>query len=88
MAQYEILIKPSAVKELKAIKTKKDRQRLTRRIQSLAKEPRPSGCKKLSGLNLFRIRQGSFRIVYEIQDKKLIVTVIKIGDRKEIYRAR
>ena len=88
MALYDLLIKPSAVKELKAIKTKKDRQRISRKIQDLADDPRPSGCKKLSGNTLYRIRQGNFRIVYEIQDKRLIVTVIKVGDRKEIYRAR
>ena len=88
MALYELLIKPSAVKELKAIKTKKDRRRITRKIQSLAEQPRPPGCKKLSGRNLYRIRQGNYRVVYEIQDSQLIVYVIKIGDRREIYRAR
>ncbi len=60
----------------------------SRKIQSLADDPRPSGCKKLSGNTLYRIRQGNFRIVYEVLDKKLVVTVIKVGDRKEIYRAR
>ncbi len=88
MARYELLIKPSAVKELKAIKTRKDRQRIAKKIQGLAEQPRPPGCKKLSGNNLYRIRQGNYRIVYELQDRKLIVTVIKVGDRKEIYRAR
>lgn len=88
MANYEIFIKPSAVKELKAIKTKKDRNRIVRKIKDLAEEPRPSGCKKLAGNNLHRIRRGNFRVVYEILDQKLIVSVIKIGDRKEIYRAR
>ena len=88
MASYEIFIKTSAVKELKAIKTKKDRNRIVKKIKNLASQPRPSGCKKLAGNNLYRIRQGNFRIVYEIQDTRLIVSVIKIGDRKEIYRAR
>ena len=88
MASYEIFIKPSAVKELKAIKTKKDRNRIVKKIKGLASQPRPAGCKKLAGNNLYRIRQGNFRVVYEIQDTILIVSVVKIGDRKEIYRAR
>ena len=88
MANYEILIKPSAVKELEAIKPKKDRQRIARRISDLATDPRPSGCKKLAGNNLYRIRQGDYRVVYEIRDDRLIVYVIKIGNRKSIYRSR
>lgn len=85
MASYKVLIKPSAVKELEAI-PKKDRQRITIKIQTLADNPRPSGCQKLSGQERYRLRQGNYRIVYEIQDKELIVFVVKIGDRKDIYK--
>jgi mRNA interferase RelE/StbE len=85
VANYKVLIKPSAVKELESI-PKKDRQRITTKIGSLANNPRPSGCQKLSGQERYRVRQGNYRIVYEIQDKELIVLVVKIGDRKDVYK--
>jgi mRNA interferase RelE/StbE len=85
VASYRVLIKPSAVKELESI-PKKDRQRIVTKIQTLSDNPRPLGCQKLSGQERFRVRQGNYRIVYEIQDKELIVFVVKFGDRKEIYK--
>lgn len=84
MASYKVFIKPSAVKELESV-PRKDRVRLARKIQSLASEPRPAGCEKLSGLERYRIRQGNYRIVYEIQDDRLVVIVVKVGHR-EVYR--
>jgi len=87
VASYKILIKKSAAKELETIAGKKDRQRIAQRILALAENPRPFGVEKLSGTNeKYRIRQGNFRIVYEIQDDTLVVYVVRIGDRKEIYR--
>lgn len=87
MASYRILIKKSAAKELEAIAGKKDRERIARRILALAEDPRPPGVEKLSGTNeKYRIRQGDFRILYEIQDDVLMVYVVRIGDRKEVYR--
>ncbi|HEX8411708.1 MAG TPA: type II toxin-antitoxin system RelE/ParE family toxin [Thermoanaerobaculia bacterium] len=87
MASYKIVIKKSAAKELEAIAGKKDRQRITQRIRALADNPRPSGVEKLSGTNeKYRVRQGDFRILYEIQDDVLVVYVVRIGDRKEVYR--
>ena len=88
MGKYKVLIKPSAVKELKAIPRKKDRQRIVRRIGQLANDPRPPGCQKLSARELYRVRQGDYRIVYEIRDAQLVVHVIKVGDRKQVYRRR
>lgn len=85
MAKYKILIKTSAAKELKRL-PKKDVQRIISKIQSLSKEPRPYGCEKLSAQERYRIRQGNYRIVYSIEDDKLIVYVIKIAHRREIYR--
>jgi mRNA interferase RelE/StbE len=85
VASYKVLIKPSAVKELESI-SKKDRQRIIVKIQALSDNPRPPGCQKLSGQERYRLRQGNYRIVYEIQDKALIVFVVKVGDRKEIYK--
>ena len=87
MAKYKVLIKTSAAKEIKAISNKKDRQRIVRRIQQLGKIPRPPGCQKLSGRERYRVRQGQYRIVYGIEDNELIVYVVKVGHRKDVYRA-
>ncbi len=88
MGKFRVLIKPSAKKELVAVTTKKDRQRIVRRIQSLSENPRPPGCQKLSGYDRYRIRQGNYRIVYEIRDFEVLVVVIKIGHRRDVYRHR
>ena len=86
MAGYKLRIKKSAAKELEAIPRKADRQRIVARIESLADDPRPDGCRKLSGSERYRIRQGRYRIVYKIEDDVLVVYVVKIGDRKNVYR--
>jgi len=86
VAKYRILIKPSAVKEIEAISAKKDRQRIVGRISKLADNLRPPGCEKLSGQEKYRIRQGRHRIVYSIEDQDLIVYVVKVGHRKDVYR--
>lgn len=75
----------SAAKELESVPTK-DRQRIVRRIEGLAEDPRPVGAEKLSGDDKYRIRQGDYRILYEIEDGQLVVTVVRIGNRREIYR--
>lgn len=87
MAGYEIRITDAAAKELDALPRRKDRQAVASRILGLAKEPRPPGCVKLSGHEeLYRVRQGSYRIVYTIEDDRLVVIVIRVADRKEAYR--
>jgi mRNA interferase RelE/StbE len=86
VAKYNILIKPLAAKELEDIPYKKDRQRIVKRISQLAEDPRPRGCEKLSGQDRYRLRQGRYRIVYSIEDQDLIVFVIKVGHRKDVYR--
>ena len=86
MASYKLRIKKSAAKELEAISRKSDRQRVAKRIEALAEDPRPPGCKKLSGSERYRVRQGSYRIVYAIEDDELVVYVVKIGDRRSVYR--
>lgn len=85
MDSYKIQIKPSAAKELKKIPLK-DRRRIVAHITELADDPRPQGCEKLSGADKYRIRQGNYRVVYSIQDQNLIVLVIRIAHRKEVYR--
>jgi mRNA interferase RelE/StbE len=57
------------------------------RIGSLADNPRPVGCEKLSGQEKYRIRQGNCRIIYSIRDAELIVWVVKVGHRREVYRS-
>jgi mRNA interferase RelE/StbE len=84
--KYRILIKPSAVKEIEDIPLKKDRQRIVGRITKLSDDPRPHGCEKLSGRDRYRLRQGRYRIVYSIEDKDFVVTVVKIAHRKDVYR--
>ena len=86
MARFEVFIKPSAAKELESLPRKKDRQRIADRIRRLAEDPRPPGCQKLSGRDRYRIRQGVYRIVYSIQDEQLIVVVVKVGHRKDVYQ--
>ncbi len=85
MASYRLEIKRSAVKEIEAL-PKKDRQRVVERIQGLANDPRPPGCEKLSGHDLYRVRQGHYRILYTVHDVELLVVAIKIGHRREVYR--
>ncbi|MEO7760534.1 MAG: type II toxin-antitoxin system RelE/ParE family toxin [Casimicrobiaceae bacterium] len=88
MAEYRLLVKPSAAKEIEAIGTKRERQRIVGRIQSLATEPRPPGCEKLAGLEaLFRVRQGQYRVIYSVDDSNHTVVVIKVGHRGEVYRS-
>ena len=82
---YKILIKRSAKKELDKLPTK-DLRRIVDKILTLANEPRPPGCEKLSGEEKYRVRQGNYRIVYSIEDKILTVVVIKIWHRKDVYR--
>lgn len=85
MASYSVLFVRSAVKELERIPAK-DRQRIVARIGALADNPRPAGAEKLSGDDKYRIRQGNYRILYEIVDATLIVTVVRVGNRREVYR--
>jgi mRNA interferase RelE/StbE len=85
VASYKIEIKRSAAKELEQLPPK-DRARVATRIQSLAADPRPPGAEKLSGQERYRVRQGNYRILYEIQDDLVVVVVVKIGHRRDVYR--
>jgi mRNA interferase RelE/StbE len=85
VAKYKLLIKPTAAKEIEAIPSKKDRQRIVERILKLADNPRPNGCEKLSGQDKYRVRQGRYRIVNAIEDDDLLVYVVKVGHRKNVY---
>ena len=82
---YTIDILRSAQKSLSRI-NRQDQERIIAAIEDLAEEPRPSGCKKLTGRSAWRIRIGNYRVIYEIQDDRLVITVLNIGHRREIYR--
>ncbi len=87
MEGYRLLIKASAAKELERVGHKTDRRRLVARIEGLAMDPRPAGCEKLSGAeDRYRVRQGSYRAVYAIDDEARTITIFKIGHRRDVYR--
>lgn len=85
MEQYKIHINKSVSKDFKQI-PKKDAQRILNAIQSLANEPRPPQSKKLSGQERYRLRQGNYRILYSIKDEELIICVVKVGNRRDVYK--
>jgi mRNA interferase RelE/StbE len=82
---YRIEVKRTAAKEIGDL-PKADCRRVIAKIQLLARDPRPHGCEKLSGAEKYRVRQGDYRILYQIDDSANSVTVVKIGHRREIYR--
>lgn len=84
MAVYNVFIEKAVYKQLKNV-PERDYQKIMTSIAALANNPRPVGCKKLKGRPGYRIREGNYRVIYEINDKILTVTVIEAGDRKEIY---
>jgi mRNA interferase RelE/StbE len=82
---YRIEVTPRARKDLKAL-PKRERQRVVEQIDALKADPRPTGCKKLKGReDFYRIRVGDYRVVYQIEDKVLLILIVRVGDRKEIY---
>ncbi len=82
---YEVKILRGAIKQLESL-SPNDYYAVKSRILSLANKPRPSGYIKLKGRQGYRIRQGSYRIIYEIFDNILTVRIIRIGHRKDVYR--
>lgn len=84
MAEYKIEIKKSAAKEIKALPNIYLKKVLSK-ISSLSEEPRPKDCKKLSAQNRYRIRVGVYRILYSIEDDRLIIFVVKVAHRKKAY---
>ena len=86
VGKYKIFLKPSALKEIESIDNKQDRRRIVNRIRSLSDDPRPPGCEKLSSADKFRVRPGRYRIVYSVRDEALVVDVVKVAHRKDVYR--
>jgi mRNA interferase RelE/StbE len=86
MASYRIEISATAERQLRKL-PRPDQLRIVRVIQTLSIDPRPPGCRKLSGHDdVFRVRVGRYRILYAVEGRRLIIIVLKVGDRKDVYR--
>jgi len=85
MANYSLAFKKSVTKDLRNIPNK-DVKQILKRIKSLCENPRANGCIKLSSLERYRVRQAAYRIVYEIQDSQLIILIVKVAHRSEVYK--
>lgn len=85
MARYRVVVRKSVSKDMRGI-PKEDARRVVSAMKSLANDPRPPGSKKLSGQERYRLRQGNYRILYEIEDDNLIVCVVRVGNRRDVYR--
>lgn len=87
MASYKLVFRKSVSKDLRFIPNK-DVARILRRIEGLQDNPRPDDSEKLSGQERYRIREGAYRVIYELEDERLVVTVVKVGHRKNVYKSR
>lgn len=85
MARYELKFKPSVTKDLRGLPAI-DIRRILERIEALRDDPRPVGCTKLTAQDQYRVRQGPYRILYSIMDQELVIEVVKVGHRRDIYR--
>lgn len=85
MARYELRVRPSVIKDLRGI-PKDEVKRILSRIETLRDEPRPPGSEKLSTQERYRIRQGNYRISYGIEEREVVVEIVKVGHRREVYR--
>ena len=86
MEKYRITFKKSVAKDLRVI-PKNDIKKILTKIDTLAVNPRGEGCIKLSGQENYRVRQGLYRIVYEIKDDVLVVNVVKVAHRSQVYKS-
>lgn len=86
MAKYSLVFKKSVAKDLRNI-PKKNIKRILKCVELLCSDPRAEGCIKLSGQERYRVRQGRYRIIYEIQDSKLIIMVVKVAHRSVVYKS-
>ena len=86
MAAYRVVLTPAAERQFARL-THQAREMIAAALVALARNPRPPGCVKLAGAeDLWRLRVRQYRVIYQIPDDELIVTVVKIGDRKDVYR--
>jgi len=84
---YSVEWDTKALKELRALE-KKEQKRILDRVAKLGTTPRPPGCKKLHDEeSLYRIRVGDYRIIYQLRDSQLLVLVVRVGNRRDVYRS-
>lgn len=86
MSQYEVRLARRAVKAIATLE-RRDQQRVRAAIDLLAENPRPPGCTKLAGEDdVYRVRVGDLRVLYEVVDDRLVVLVVRVGHRRDVYR--
>jgi mRNA interferase RelE/StbE len=86
MTSYRIEVSATAERQIRKL-PRPDQIRVLRVIQRLSTDPRPPGCRKLTGFeDVFRVRVGRYRVLYAIEDRRLVIIVLKVGDRKDVYR--
>jgi len=85
MARYELRLRPSVAKDLRGL-PKDDVARILARMEALCDDPRPPGSEKLSAQERYRVRQGNYRIIYGIEDDEVLVEIVKVGHRRDVYR--
>ena len=83
---YEIQLRPRAARQLRAL-PRNVRTTIARVIESLAENPRPAGAVQLRGTDLLRVRVRDYRVVYEVRDDALLVLVVRVGHRRDLYQA-
>jgi mRNA interferase RelE/StbE len=87
MGKYKLVFKKSVAKDLRDLPNK-DVACILKCFETLSEDPRAPGCEKLSGQEKYRVRRGVYRIIYEIKDVLLMVFVVKVGHRRDVYRGR
>lgn len=85
--RYELRFKASVARDLRGLPGA-DVRRVLARIEALRDDPRPPGSEKLAGAELYRVRQGDYRVIYAIDDVRIVVQVVAVGHRREVYRRR
>lgn len=85
MTSYRLVFRQSVAKDLRKV-PREDAARILKRIEGLAVDPRPPGTEKLSAREQYRLRQGRYRVLYEVKDDEAVVVVVKVGHRRDVYR--
>ena len=85
MGRYRVVFRKSVARDLRRVPNR-DLRKILASIDSLSENPRPVGVDNLSGKERYRVRQGDYRIIYEIRDEEVIVVVVQVGHRKDVYR--